>query len=171
MNNTAINSTDMDMTVMKKLMTLVAALTLSASVFAEISVDHPYARAVPPGQPNSAVFLTLQNNGNEEVSLVSASTSVAEAAELHAHIHEEGMMKMRRVPEMTIPANDQVELQPGGLHIMLIGLKQTLAEDQTIDLTLNFSDGSSEKLDIEVTDVMSGMGNMKMHHGMQKQTP
>ncbi|UTW04467.1 copper chaperone PCu(A)C [Amphritea atlantica] len=156
---------------MKKLITLVATLTLSASVFAEISVDHPYVRAVPPGQPNSAAFMTLKNNGDKEVSLVSASTSVAEVAELHAHTHEGGMMKMRRVAEMTIPANDQVELQPGGLHIMLIGLKQALVKDQTIDLTLNFSDGSSEKLDLNVTDVMSGMGNMQMHKGMKKQIP
>ncbi|MBN1008358.1 copper chaperone PCu(A)C [Amphritea pacifica] len=156
---------------MKKLITLVAALTLSASAFAEVKVDHPYARAVPPGQPNSAAFMTLTNNSDTEVSLVSASSSVAKVAELHTHTQENGVMKMRRIPEITLQANEQVELKPGGLHVMLIGLKQNLAKDQTIDLTLNFSDGSSEKLDIKVMDVMSGMGNMQMHNGMKKQTP
>lgn len=60
--------------------------------------------------------------------------------------------------------NSEVELKPGGLHIMQIGLKRDLAKDEMIDLTLNFSDGSSEKLDIQVMDVMAGMGNMKMQH-------
>lgn len=149
---------------MKKLITLVAALTLSASAFAEVVVDHPYARAVPPGQPNSAAFMSLKNNSNEEVALVSASTSVAEVAELHTHTHADGVMKMRRIPQITLQANSEVELKPGGLHIMLIGLKRDLAKDEMIDLTLNFSDGSSEKLDIQVMDVMAGMGNMKMQH-------
>ncbi|WP_299198139.1 copper chaperone PCu(A)C [uncultured Amphritea sp.] len=154
---------------MKKLITLVAALTLSASAFAEVKVDQPYARAVPPGQPNSAAFMTLKNNSDEEVSLVSASTSVANVAELHTHTQENGVMMMRKIPQITMKANEQVELKPGGLHVMLIGLKQNLAKDETIDLTLNFSDGSSEKLDIKVMDVMSGMGNMQMHKGMQQQ--
>ncbi|WP_428035527.1 copper chaperone PCu(A)C [Amphritea sp.] len=154
---------------MKKLITLVAALTLSASAFAEVKVDHPYARAVPPGQANSAAFMTLTNNSDEEVSLISASTSVAKVAELHTHTQENGVMKMRKIPQITMKANEQVQLKPGGLHVMLIGLKQNLNKDEMIDLTLNFSDGSSEKLDIKVMDVMSGMGNMQMHKGMQQQ--
>lgn len=153
---------------MKKLITLVAALTLSASAFAEVVVDHPYARAVPPGQPNSAAFMSLKNNSNEAVSLVSASTSVAQVAELHTHTHADGVMKMRQIPQITLQANSEVELKPGGLHVMLIGLKRNLDKGEMIDLTLNFSDGSSETLDIQVMDVMAGMGNMKMHHDMKK---
>ncbi len=153
---------------MKKLITLVAALTLSASALAEVNVDQPYARAVPPGQPNSAAFMTLKNNGDEDVALVSASSSVAKVVELHTHTQENGVMMMRKIPEIDIKANGEVELKPGGLHIMLIGLKQNLANDDTIDLTLNFSDGSSDKLDIKVKSVMSGMGDMKMHN-MKKQ--
>lgn len=171
MNKTVITKTVMDKTVMKKLITLVAALTLSASAFAEIRVDHPYARAVPPGQPNSAAFMTLKNNSDEAVSLVSVSTSVAKVAELHTHTQAGGVMKMRRIPEIAIQANGEAELKPGGLHIMLIGLKQKLVKDETIDLTLNFSDGSSENLAIKVMDVMTGMSNTQMHNGMKKQTP
>ena len=153
---------------MNKVITLIAALTLSASAFAEVKVDQPYARAVPPGQPNSAAFMSLKNNSDTEVSLVSASSSVSKVAELHAHTNENGVMKMRQVPQITLKGNQQVELKPGGLHIMLIGLKQNLVKGETVDLTLNFSDGSSKSLDINVKDVMSGMGQMKMHNGMQK---
>lgn len=153
---------------MNKVITLITALTLSASAFAEIKVDQPYARAVPPGQPNSAAFMSLKNTSDTEISLVSASSSVSKVAELHTHTNENGVMKMRQVPQITLKGNQQVELKPGGLHIMLIGLKQNLVKGETADLTLNFSDGSSESLDISVKDVMSGMGHMKMHNGMQK---
>lgn len=153
---------------MNKVITLVAALALSVSAFAEVKVDQPYARAVPPGQPNSAAFMSLKNNSDTEVSLVSASSSVSKVAELHGHTNENGVMKMRQVPHITLKGNQQVELKPGGLHIMLIGLKQNLVKGETVDLTLNFSDGSSKSLDINVKDVMSGMGHMKMHNGMQK---
>lgn len=156
---------------MKRLITLVTALTLSASALAEVNIDQPYARAVPPGQPNSAAFMTLKNNSDTEVSLVSASSSISNVAELHTHTNENGVMKMRQIAEINLKANQQVELKPGGLHIMLIGLKQNLVKGETVDLTLTFSDGSTETLDIHVKDVMSGMGNMKMHNGMQKKMP
>lgn len=153
---------------MKKLITLVAALTLSASAFAEVTIDQPYARAVPPGQPISAAFMTLKNTADTEVSLVSASSSVSNVAELHTHTNENGVMKMRQIQQITLQANEQVELKPGGLHIMLIGLKQNLVKGEMVDLTLNFSDGSSKSLDINIKDIMSGMGHMKMHHGIPK---
>lgn len=153
---------------MKKLITLVAALTLSASAFADVSIGNPYARAVPPGQSNSAAFMSLTNTDSKEVALTSASTSVAKVVELHTHTHANGVMQMRQIPKIKLPAEEVVELQPGGLHIMLIGLKRNLVKDEMIDLTLNFSDGSSKKIDIPVFDVMSGMSKMKMNHNMKQ---
>ncbi|MDO6564951.1 copper chaperone PCu(A)C [Amphritea sp. 1_MG-2023] len=149
---------------MKKLITLIAALTLSASAVAEVVVDHPYARAVPPGQTNSAAFMSLTNDSNDEVALVAASTSIAKVVELHTHTHDNGVMKMRQIPRITLPAHQTVELQPGGLHIMLIGLKRNLVKDEMIDLTLTYNDGHSEQLTIPVTDIMAGMNHKKMDH-------
>jgi len=145
---------------MKKALALTAAL-LSSSVLADVIVEAPYARAVPPGQPNSAAFMTL-NNGDKAVSLVSGSSSAAKVVELHTHTHKDGVMSMRKIDKIDLPANGEVSLEPGGLHVMLIGLKEQLKADQQIDLTLNFSDGTSQALTLPVRSVMGGM---KMSHG------
>jgi len=145
---------------MKKVLAL-SALLLSTATLAEVTVESPYARAVPPGQPNSAAFMTLTNS-SEAVSLIGGSSSAAKVVELHTHLHENGVMRMRKIDKIDVPAKGEVTLQPGGLHIMLLGLNEQLKADQLIDITLNFSDGSSQALQVPVKSVMGGM---KMSHG------
>lgn len=141
---------------------LTGALALTAmSASAEVTIENPYARAVPPGQMNSASFMVLKNTDEKDVTLTSGSSSVAKTVELHNHINEDGIMKMRQVDGINIPALGKESLQPGGYHIMLIGLKQDLIEGQEIDLELEFSDGSNQKLVLPVKKVMTGM---KGHH-------
>ena len=147
---------------MKKFITLLTALTLSGAAMAEVQVSDAYARAVPPGQPNSAAFLTLKNTSSDKVVLQSASSPVAKVVELHTHSHVDGVMQMRKLPQITLNGHEQVMLKPGGLHIMMIGLNQNLVTGDSIGLTLNFSDGSSQTLDVEVKNVMAAMG--KKHH-------
>ena len=149
---------------MKKLITLISTLAISTAVMAEVEVHQPYARAVPPGQPNSAAFMMLKNSATDEVALTSASSSVAKAVELHTHTHADGVMKMRKVENIPVAGKKMVELKPGGYHVMLIGLNQNMVKGETIDLQLNFSDGSSQQLDVEVKDVMSGMQMKKHNH-------
>lgn len=152
---------------LKRLLTtglLLGGLTVSGSVLAEIEVDHPYARAVPPGQMNSAAFMDLNNTGKKQVALIRADSSVAETVEMHTHKHgENGEMQMRQIPQITMFAKERVVLKPGGHHIMLIGLKKALAEGDTIDLTLEFDDGSKQELTVPVKTVMSAMGEKHTH--------
>lgn len=149
---------------MKKLATLFTALTLSYAAMAEVNVTDAYARAVPPGQPNSAAFLTLKNTDADQIALLSASSSAAKVVELHSHSHDNGVMKMRKLPQITLNGHETVTLKPGGLHIMLIGLNDNLVKGEDIDLTLNFSDGSIQTLDVTVKDVMAAMGKHHHHH-------
>jgi copper(I)-binding protein len=124
---------------------LAAALLASVSMAtqgAEVEIGDPYARAVPPGQPNSAVFMSLENRSDQDQALVAAESDVSEIVELHTHVEEGGMMRMRQVEKIEVPAGETVTLKPGGLHVMLIGLQQALEPGQTIDLTLVFEDGS-----------------------------
>ncbi len=111
-----------------------------------VGVSDAYARAVPPGQPNSAVFLTLSNASGEPHALVSAASPIADAVELHTHINDGGMMRMRRVERIEVPAGESVSLKPGGLHVMLIGLKQNLQPGDQVDLTLTFEDGTQTQV-------------------------
>ncbi|MCK7575835.1 MAG: copper chaperone PCu(A)C [Chromatiales bacterium] len=121
-----------------------AALTLNA---AGLEVGDPYVRAVPPGQPNSAVFMSLRNTSDEDRALVGAESPAAEVVELHTHVKEGEMMRMRRIERIDLPAGERVTLQPGGLHVMLIGLKSELTPDRTVELTLIQDDG--ERLTVQ----------------------
>ena len=122
---------------MKKTILALSALLLSSTAFAQsdLIIENPYARATPPNATNSAIFMTIKNTGNEDRTLVSASTSIANKVELHTVIKTDGMMKMREVNAIEVPKNKEVMLQPGGLHIMLFDLTQPLTEDEFIDVT------------------------------------
>jgi len=146
---------------MKKLMIASTLALFSSLASAEVLVEDAYARAVPPGQLNSATFLQLNNNGSEAVSLVKAESPAAKNVELHTHEHDNGVMRMRQVESIPVAANASTALKPGGYHIMLIGLNQDLAPGSEIDLKLSFSDGSSQKLTVPVKMVMA---KKKMHH-------
>ena len=145
-----------------------AALFASSFAFAnnDINIVEPYARATPPSVPNSAIFLTLENHKMEERTLVSASSDAADKVELHNHTMVDGMMKMRQVENIKIAAHKSAVLQPGGLHIMLFGLKNQLVEGEEISLTLTFANGATQSLSVPVKKVMMGMKKMDMSdHG------
>jgi hypothetical protein len=148
---------------------LVAAACLSgthlfAADGAAIQVTDPYVRAVPPGQPNSAAFMTLSNTGDEPRALVAAESDAAATVELHTHGMVDGMMRMRRVDRIELPAGEQVALQPGGLHVMLIGLTQQLEPGMDVALTLVLNDGSRLQLTAPVRRIdVGGMGGHGGH--------
>jgi copper(I)-binding protein len=146
-----------------KALTLVALFT-SSFVFAngDVNIVDPYARATPPNVPNSAIFLTLENHKMEQRTLTSASSDVADNVELHNHTMVEGMMKMRQVENIKVEAHKSTVLKPGGLHIMLFGLKKQLVEGETIPLTLTFANGETQSLTVPVKKVMMGMKKMDM---------
>jgi copper(I)-binding protein len=134
---------------------LMPALLLSASLTqaADLKIEDAMARAVPPTAKMSAAFMTLTNNADTDLAVVSAESSVAKAVELHNNTMTDGKMKMRQVNQIDLPANQTTELKPGGQHVMLIGLTRALVEGETIDLKLNFSDGSSESMEIPIQQI------------------
>ncbi|RKT44245.1 copper chaperone PCu(A)C [Thiocapsa rosea] len=143
--------------------TLFTAVSFSAAfsaMGADVSIGDPYARAVPPGQPNSAVFMSLENQTGENQALVGAESHVSETVELHTHVEEGGMMRMRRIEKIEVPAGETVTLKPGGLHVMLIGLKQPLEPDDAVDLTLIFEDGSRMPVQAPVRRIEVQMQHM-----------
>lgn len=103
--------------------------------------------------------MKITNSGDKTLYLVSANSKIAKNVELHEHVMSNGMMKMQQVKNIKIPANSTVELKPGGLHVMLIGLNKKLQPHDKVDaITLNFSDKTSVTLkDIPVKSVMMGM--------------
>ncbi|OQX12478.1 MAG: hypothetical protein BWK73_14830 [Thiothrix lacustris] len=132
-----------------------------------VTVESPFVRAIPPGQPNSASFMTLINTSDTDHSIKSAASPVAATVELHTHTNNNGVMEMRQVPQIDVPAKGRTELKPGGLHIMLIGLQQELKVGENAAITLTFEDGSTTTFNAPIQDVTppAGMGNMgSMQH-------
>ncbi len=120
-------------------------------------VQDAYARAVPPGMSNSAVFMRIHNPSEEAITLVGATSPVAEVVELHTHEQDAGVMKMRRVERIEIPPQDEAVLEPGGLHLMLINLRQPLAAGDPVALELEFADGRTVTLTAETRAVMPAL--------------
>ena len=89
-------------------------------------------------QENSAAYLVIQNRGAGADRLIGVETDVANAVELHRSILEDGIMRMRRIDALEIPARGEVVLEPGGYHVMLIDLKAPLAAGDAVPLTLRF---------------------------------
>ncbi|UOG92348.1 MAG: copper chaperone PCu(A)C [Candidatus Thiothrix sulfatifontis] len=128
-----------------------------------VTVENPFVRAIPPGQPNSASFMTLVNTSDSDHSIKSAASPVAATVELHTHTNNNGVMEMRQVPQIDVPAKGRTELKPGGLHVMLIGLQQELKVGETAAITLTFEDGSTTTVNAPIQEVMpaAGAGHMQ----------
>lgn len=144
------------------LLLILPAITVASSNMM-LSVDDAYVRVVPPGQKNTGVFMTLHNPSDKVRSIISAESNSAEIVELHTHINEDGMMKMRRIEKIDIPAKGMTMLKPGGLHVMLIGLTEEIVEGNPVEITLVFANGERT--------VLKAVGRklkMKMDHSNMK---
>ena len=103
-----------------------------------LMVEGAFARASSGHGKNSAAYLSINNHSPKDDYLIEAKTNVAAMTSIHNHINDKGIMKMRAVKQIAIPANGSIKLQPGGFHIMLMGLKKPLREGDKFDLTLIF---------------------------------
>ena len=132
---------------------------------AALSIDDPYVRLIPPGTTTTGAFMTIRNAGNTDRKLIKADSPVSDKVQLHTHMNENGVMKMREVPSIDIKANSQAELKPGSYHVMLIDLTTQLKEGDSVPLTLHFDDGSSQQVAAPVRKLQmtmpGGMGNME----------
>jgi periplasmic copper chaperone A len=90
---------------------------------------------------NSAAYLVLHNASDEDDALVAVESTLADTVELHTVSMVGGIMRMRAVEDLAVPAGGEAVLAPGGFHIMLIGLHAPLVEGDTAELTLRFRSG------------------------------
>ena len=153
---------------MKKISLFAAGLLFSAGVLAaaadNIAVQDPYVRLAPPNAPATGAFMIIKNNGDQDVKVLKADNPASRVTELHTHLNEGGVMKMRPVPAIDIKAKGEAVLKPGGLHVMLIDLKAPMKEGDLVPITLTFDDGSSKKVDAKVVKPTAMPAPMDMKH-------
>lgn len=116
----------------------------------DIRVEVVWARASIGTSRPGAAYLTIVNEGSDPDRLLRIETPVAARAEVHETVSEEGVMKMRPVGEVEIPARTTIKLKPGGLHIMLMGLSEPLDKGGKISLTLRFEKSGAVSVDARI---------------------
>jgi periplasmic copper chaperone A len=116
----------------------------------EVLIRDGWVQEGPPSQTITAAYMTIENHTGAAISLISASTEVAQTVELHRMELVDGMMKMHRVKTIDIPAGGTAELKPGGYHLMVIGLKKELKAGDKVTITLEFSNDLRKTITIPV---------------------
>ena len=115
-----------------------------------LTISHPWSRATAPGMPMGVAYLAITNRGKAADALVAASTPAAAQVEIHQTTLSDGMARMRPVQEVVIAPGSTVKIEPGGIHLMLVGLKQPLSPPATVPLTLRFRDAGEITIQLTI---------------------
>lgn len=117
----------------------------------EIEIVDSYARVGSPMAKSGAAFLVIRNGSEADDQLVAVFSDVAMRTELHTHVMDGDVMKMREVEGgFPVPAGGTLEMQRGGDHVMMMGLTERLTDGQMIELTLTFRDAGEMVISVEV---------------------
>jgi copper(I)-binding protein len=132
---------------------------------ADVEVVHAWTRATAPGQDSAMVQAVITSK--QAAQLVGVSCDCAKTAELHSMVHEGGMMKMRQVEAIDLPAAKAVDLGAAGYHLMLMGLKQQIKEGNKIQLTLTlrYQDGKTKRVKFKApAKALNASASKPMHN-------
>jgi copper(I)-binding protein len=126
-----------------------------------LEIGHPWARATPPTAPTGGGYLSVKNTGTEPDRLVSVSSPAAGVVQVHEMKMEGNVMRMREIDgPLEIKPGETVTLAPGGMHLMMMGLKAPLKQGEKVPLSLVFE--KAGKIDVEL--VVVAMGATPGHH-------
>lgn len=142
----------------RSLAAAVLAFAFAGAAGAEgVSVTDPWARSTVPGQKVAGVFMELKSD--RDSALVAATSPDAATVEIHSTSMDGGVMRMRAVDRIDLPAGKSVKLQPGGYHVMLIDIRRQLKPGETVQLSLSFEgrDRTLERVEVKAT-VREGRG-------------
>lgn len=136
---------------------------------ADLEVKDPWVRGTVPAQKVTGAFMQLTSKSG--VSVLGAASPAAGIVEIHEMAMDGGVMKMRALPRLDVPAGKAVELKPGGYHIMLIDLRKPLAAGDIVPITLKVEgqDKKPENVELKATvralTAAPGMDHEHHHHG------
>ena len=139
---------------MRYLLFLISFLLLSPAWAGEGLDVQGWARATATKARNGVAYITIKNSSGSRDRLLSEKSLVAKSAALHNHVMDSGVMKMRPAGSIEIPAYGTVIMKPGGLHVMLMGLKSPLVKCGSLPLTLTFEKAGAMTIQIKIM----GMG-------------
>lgn len=127
---------------------LTALMFAGPAQAADGRIENAWARPTVPGQQVAGAFMDI--TAERDLELVAGATPAAASAELHFMRMDGERMEMRELESIRLPAGKTVSLQPGGLHVMLIGLKAPLGGGDSVPMTLTVRDGAGKRSTIEI---------------------
>ncbi|WP_298441435.1 copper chaperone PCu(A)C [uncultured Ferrimonas sp.] len=139
-----------------------ALLWPAAAMAATITVTEPQVRAMPTGVPNTAGYLQLQAQ-QEDDALLAASCEGVQRTELHTLLMEDGLMKMRPVEQIPLPQGQTVALEQGGYHLMMMGLQHGASVGQQLQCQLSFAKAAPQTVVFTVVRIDKPSGHHHHH--------
>lgn len=135
---------------MKKIFLLFGCLASFTSFATPLEISDAWIRSLPSSIPVRSGYLVIDNTTTEAINIVSVESEVFTQIEIHETIEKNGMMTMRPVAPLLIPANTTVKLGPGGLHLMMMNPNRELKPGDQVEIILRLVTGESQKLDMTV---------------------
>jgi copper(I)-binding protein len=130
--------------------------SLALNAHADVKATDAWVRGTVPAQRTTGAFVTLESS--EEAKVVGVKSSVAKTAEIHSSAMKDGVMHMQAIDALALPAGKRVTLEPGGLHVMLMGLAKALGEGDTVPLTFTIEDRRGKRTTLEVKATVRPLG-------------
>lgn len=149
---------------MRKTILALSLMLFGATVLADVTVKDSWVRGTTPAQKATGAFMEITSS--EAASLLSAASPVAGVVEIHTMKMEDGVMKMRAMPKLDLPAGKAVKLAPGGNHIMLMDLKQQLKKGDVVPIVLKVEGRDKKVQTLEIkAEVRDLAAPATMEHG------
>jgi copper(I)-binding protein len=149
---------------MRLFIAAIALLLPLAASAADIAVKSPWVRASLIQSEVTAGYLEITNSGKTDDALVAASSPVAGRVEIHTMKMDGGIMQMRKLEKLDVPAGKTVALAPGGDHLMFFELKQTLKKGESVPVTLTFKKSGEQKISAVIKSMDEATVGGHSHH-------
>ena len=148
----------------KAVITALGLAAFSLSAMADVAVKDAWVRGTTPAQKATGAFMELTSS--DAAALLSAASPAAGVVEIHTMKMEDGVMKMRQIPKLDLPAGKGIKLQPGGNHVMLMDLKQQLKKGDVVPITLKIEGKDKQVQTLEIkAEVRDLAAPATMDHG------
>jgi copper(I)-binding protein len=134
----------------------ICVLGVSLPVRAEVKAKDAWVRGTVPAQTTTGAFVTLESTDDAKV--IGVKSPAAKTAEIHSSGMKDGVMHMHAVESLALPAGKRVELQPGGYHVMLMGLAKALGEGDAVPLVFTIEDARGKRTTLEVKAPVRPLG-------------
>ena len=138
------------------------ALAAPVAAAQSVTVTNAWARATAPGQKTAGVYLELKSDSNAAV--VAVGSPLAATAELHSMTMQEGVMRMRPLPRIDLPAGQTVRLAPNGMHVMLVGLKRDLKPGDKLPIVLSIQASGMALTTLKLEAEVRGLDGSAPHN-------